>query len=164
MSYNREMRVNSLNEINLQLMKQAIYLCYRDGITTKAPLGFSGDDIVLFGEPQYPNPKGGTKRHSLISIRNYCGSAELLITDTEGRFLFYGRYDVNIGLDFVARQYLSIFKKVRRWIEVSLPQNSKFNDIPDADVCTISKGFKMISLWQMAQSSADERSVATEAQ
>lgn len=106
MPYNKEMLLHDLEAISRNTFKDAIELCYRDGVTSKAPLGFSGDTVVIFGKEE-----GG--RISLVSVRNHSGSAELLITDVDGNFLFLGKYLKRFGTEFIANQYWLIFKLVK---------------------------------------------------
>lgn len=110
MSYNKQILKTSLDQITKETFKEAVFLCYKDGITSKAPLGWSGDSIVLFGTEE-------DGRKSLVSIRNYCGNAELLITDMDGYFLFYGRFSIDLGIEFVVDQYWQIFNLVKDKIE-----------------------------------------------
>lgn len=137
MGYNKSLIKNSLKKITRPLFQKAIFECYRGGIASKALLGWSGDNIVLYGTEE----RG---RVSLISIRNYCGSAELLITDRKGRFLFYGRYDVNLGLRFIAEQYYQIFRQVKDKIETEIEQVSAFNNAPIQCDCGPIKGFNSL--------------------
>ena len=105
---NYSMVKENLYEITKETFKEAIFLAYKGGITSLAPLGFSGDTIVIHGSKSEK-----TSRVSQVSVRNYSGDAELLITDKEGHFLFYGRYRVDLGLDFLVEQYWSIFNNVK---------------------------------------------------
>lgn len=114
MAYNNEMIQTNLDEINLKVIKKAILLSYRDGITQKAPLGSSGDDIILFGQA-FPN------RVSLVSIRSYNNSPQMLITDKNGRFIFYGTYHIGLGIDFIVKQFMQVFKLVKFDIQSELP-------------------------------------------
>lgn len=148
MAYNKELIKENLSDISKDSFKEAIFLCYKDGITARAPLGFSGDSIMLFGN-ETPD------RVSVVSIRNYSGDAELLITDKKGRFLFYGRFDVDMGLDFVADMYWKIFNKLKSKIETVMPSDSKFK-VKDAENVSYSVGFDMLKSFQMA---ANERAV-----
>lgn len=151
MGYNTEIRKDKLSSIRRKDFKEAIYLCYRDGITSRAPLGFSGDSILLFGDPRGGTKNGYTTRKSVVSIRNHCRDAELLITDQEGNFLFYGGFDINLGVDFVLNQYWAIFKKVRHMIEDVTPEVSDFANVEDSPDMTLSAGFAMLKQFQLTQ-------------
>ena len=112
---NTELKVNSLDEITPELFRDAILLAYSIGTTSIAPLGSSGDTIILFEQKPTEERRNGS-RCSQISIRKYCGDAELLITDYKGNFLFYGRYHINCGFNFVIGQYWQIFNNVKEAI------------------------------------------------
>ncbi len=141
---NTSMCKKSLAEINLTAFKEAIFLCYKDGITSCAPLGFSGDTIVLF-ELKDENKSG---RVSQVSIRNYCNDAELLITDIKGNFLFYGRFDINFGVSFLAKFYLKIFNSVKHMIEHDMPNTSNFSKLKIPLNVKKTIGFDMIRAFQ----------------
>ncbi len=127
----RELLQKKLNKITKELFKKAIMLCYNGGITTVAPLGFSGDTILLFGTVQ-------DGRRSVVSIRNYCNDAEQLSTDAYGHFLFYGRFHISLGVDFVTEQYWNIFNLVKHKIETCIEPRPKFAnlDIPPRTITT----------------------------
>lgn len=141
--YNKELLKEKLENITKQTFKDAIYLCYKDGITSIAPLGFSGDTIMLYGCEC-------NGRSSVVSIRNYCGNAELLITDKKGSFLFYGRYDISIGIEFVLEQYWKIFLMMYDMIETNLENISEFKNVKINSNCEASEGFAMLNAYQKA--------------
>lgn len=113
---NIDLKVNNLNEVTKDLFEKGIKLAMGMGVTQVAPLGFSGDDVILFGTSGVEVEGEGWERRSLIQIRNYCSTPELLITDKEGRFLFYGRFDVN-DYDFILDQFWNIFVLLKEKIE-----------------------------------------------
>jgi len=131
-----------LSKITKKTFKDAIFLAYKDGITSIAPLGFSGSTIILHGKSDEI-----TSRISQVSIRNYCGSVELLITDKKGSFLFYGRYDIGMGLDFVLEQYWQIFNNVKVNIK-KIMKKTEFKDMKIAKDVKISAGFRILSAYQ----------------
>jgi hypothetical protein len=144
--YNYELKKTDLNEITKKLFKEAVFLCYRDGITSIAPLGFSGDTILLF-----ECEKDGRK--SSVSIRNYCNSAELLIKDSKGNFLFYGRFLIDLGIDLVTDQYWNIFLLVKNEIESETKEISDFKNVKVSESCELTVGFEMLSAYQKAKKS-----------
>lgn len=141
---NIDLKVNNLNEVTKDLFEKGIKLAMGMGITQVAPLGFSGDDVILFGTSGVEVEGEGWKRRSLIQIRNYCSTPELLITDKEGRFLFYGRFDVN-DYDFILDQFWNIFVLLKEKIE-SHEEKLKKENI-DWQKVGYSEGFKMINLY-----------------
>lgn len=140
---NESLRKDDLQQITKKLFKEALFLCYKDGITSIAPLGFSGDTIILHGSKNL-----STSRVSQVSIRNYSNDAELLITDAKGNFLFYGRFDINLGVEFVINQYWAIFNKVKDKIGIVLPDLSNFKNIKFHENCSHSIGFDMLKAYQ----------------
>ena len=109
MANNQTLTVGSLDQITEELILKAIELALQIGITHTAPLGAAGDTIILHGLSEYGklNSRG---RVSLISIRKYNSDVELLVTDKNGSFLFLGRYDIDLGVEFVAYEYNRIIK------------------------------------------------------
>lgn len=95
---NKTLLKKDIDEITIQTFRDAVFLCYKVGITSIAPLGCSGDTILLHGDEE-------NGRESVVSIRNYSGDAELLITDKQGKFLFYGIFSIDLNIDFVVNQY-----------------------------------------------------------
>jgi len=142
--YNKELHKTELSEITKELFKEAVFLSYKDGITSLAPFGFSGDDILLFG-----SEKDGRK--SVVSVRNYSGSTELLITDLKGRFLFYGRYLIDLGIDFVTDQYWNIFQLLKNKIEIEVEKISDFKDVELSKDCKLTIGFEILSAYQKSK-------------
>jgi len=141
MSYNRQIIKNSLDEITVDSFKEAIFLCYKGGITSVAPLGFSGDTILLFAQD-------GKGRVSHVSIRNYGGDPELLITDPAGRFIFYGRFDVSLQVEKLAFEYFRIFTKVKDMILTELPKRPEFADVSISENVSFSEGFRMLQAYE----------------
>ncbi|MBF03209.1 MAG: hypothetical protein CMP76_07930 [Flavobacterium sp.] len=107
---NYSLKVKSLKDITPALIKKAIQLTKGIGTISKAPLGSSGQTILLFSKTGSPE----ITRSSQISVRLYNHDVELLITNKDGYFLFYGRYDYQLGIDFIATEYFRIFKKIGR--------------------------------------------------
>lgn len=143
---NESLRKDDLQQITKKLFKEALFLCYKNGVTSIAPLGFSGDTVILHG-----SKNAITSRVSQVSIRNYCNDAELLITDAKGNFLFYGRFDINLGVEFVINQYWAIFKKVKGQINSILPNVSTFKEVKLHKNCSHSIGFDMLKAYQFSQ-------------
>ena len=140
---NYSMVKENLYEITKETFKEAIFLAYKGGITSLAPFGFSGDTIIIHGSKSEK-----TSRVSQVSVRNYSGDAELLITDKEGHFLFLGRYRVDLGLDFLAEQYWSIFNNVKMSILKVVERTSEFKDIEIPENVEKTVGFDMLFAFQ----------------
>jgi len=93
---------NNIYEITVNDFKDAIETCFNGGTLHTAPLGSCGLDVLLYGSRE-------GRRKSVVSLRLYCKDVELLLTDTKGRFLFYGRHDRCRGIDYIANDYFRIF-------------------------------------------------------
>lgn len=106
-----------LNKITKKDFKEGILKCIKGGTTSVAPLGSSGLDIHLHGSS---NKK--TSRVSQVSVRLHNKDVTLLLTDTEGNFLFYGHYHLCHGVDFIAKEYFQIFKINKKWIISKAPK------------------------------------------
>lgn len=109
MAKNYAFKKDNLEDITIEDFKLAICAAMNSGINHVAPLGCSGDDFLLYGRfiPYEESEDGNWHRESMVTIRNYCGTPELLVTDKEGNFLFYGKMFGE--LDFVASEYFRIF-------------------------------------------------------
>lgn len=107
------MKKDNLYDIKLKDFRSAMSIAMNAGHNSVAPLGMSGDTIMLHGE----------RRVEEVSIRLYCGDPKLLITNKSKDFLFYGRYDIRMGFDKVAKEYFRIFKMLRDLI----PEESKYD-------------------------------------
>lgn len=140
MAYNYSLRVEDISRVTLQLFKDAYFLAYKDGITSCAPLGFSGDTILLFGDE-----KGGRK--SVVSLRNYGNDIELLITDLGGSFIFHGRYHVSMGVEFIVHEYFKIFEQCKQFIQTCIPTRPDFANLDIPENVKVSQGWDMLSAW-----------------
>ncbi|MFY7733755.1 MAG: hypothetical protein ACOVSR_09755 [Bacteroidia bacterium] len=140
---NYSMAKENLCEITKETFKEAVFMAYKGGIISLAPLGFSGDTIIIHGTK---NEK--TSRVSEVSIRNYSGDAELLITDSEGHFLFLGRFRVDLGLDFLVEQYWAIFNSVKMSILKIVKRTSEFKYIEIPENVEKTVGFDMLFAFQ----------------
>lgn len=108
---NTEFKVNELSEITEDLFKKVIGTTYLSDHNSFAPLGCSGDTFIIH---QLDEQKS---RPSQVSFRKYCGDVELLITNRNGAFLFYGRYDTSLfGLERLAEEYFKVFNNVKHLI------------------------------------------------
>lgn len=124
----------SLSQLKKVDFVRAIMLAMESDIALMAPLGFSGPTYLLHGSH-------GEKRVSLVSIRKYCGSPEMLITSKNGVFLFYGRFAGELGLDFIVDSFWRIFRQVKPWINKDIEDNLRLKLTSDTQV---SMGFKLI--------------------
>jgi hypothetical protein len=136
------MKKESLNEITLQTIKEGIFEAYKPGITSIAPLGQSGPTIILYEEKKI----GESGRVSQVSLRNYCGDVELLITNKNGGFLFYGRYDCRMGLEFIAQEYFRIFENCKALIKMESKSRPNFSNVEISENASKTIGFQMMNM------------------
>lgn len=121
-----------IDELTEDDFKVAIHVAYSGGITNIAPLGYSGDTLVLSVNGNIE----GTSRPSKVSFRNFNGSVEALITSKDGAFLYHGRYDYRLGLEFSASEYWKAFNNVKHLIDktmgnsekLEVDENARFSD------------------------------------
>lgn len=138
---NKTLLKKDIDEITIQTFRDAVFLCYKIGITSIAPLGCSGDTILLHGDEE-------NGRESVVSIRNYSGDAELLITDKQGKFLFYGIFSIDLNVDFVVNQYWAIFQILKNKINTDVENISEFKKLELLENCELSEGFEILRHFQ----------------
>ena len=140
--------MKKLEEITLNDFKEAINFSISGGHNSVAPLGMSGDTIRLhcLGEKK---DNGCIDRVQQVSIRLYSGNPELLITNNSESFLFYGRYDIRLGGEFVAKEYYRIFKLLEHKIPLDSDEDVKLKVTEDAHH-TI--GFDMLAAFKQKES------------
>ena len=133
MSYNYAFVKEDINEITLEDFKTVMAVCLKAGANHIAPLGCSGDNLCLHGRflECDETDDGNWKRVSIVSIRNYCGSPELLISDKAGHTLYYGKY---YHMDFkeMANEYFRVFTMLKDKVDtlITIP-NQRILDVVD---------------------------------
>ena len=98
-------------ELTPQDFKEAAQTVIDGGFTSHAPLGASGDRVVLSGTNQHGS------RQSIVSVRLHSGGVELLLTTTHGDFVFYGKYHASLGSDFIGQKHYECWKEMRQYVE-----------------------------------------------
>lgn len=85
----------NLDDITLEYFKMVAITCMNSGINSICPFGCSGDNFMLYGKfiKAEESEDGNWHRKSMVSLRNYFGSLEMLVTDKKGRFLVYSKVD-----------------------------------------------------------------------
>lgn len=87
------------------------------GVTSAAPLGYSGQDFLLHG-------KSFRGRESVVSIRMHSGTIELLVTDIRGRFLVYNRLNIDLPIGYIAKEHYRSFNLVKHIIKTKLKKTA----------------------------------------
>ncbi|MBS6954268.1 MAG: hypothetical protein KH230_13705 [Enterocloster asparagiformis] len=81
---NENFKKDSLEDITYEHFEATACTAMTTGYKEIAPIGIPiGEDYLLYGTGNE------VKRESLITVRNYCGTLELLVTDKNGRLLVY---------------------------------------------------------------------------
>ena len=140
---NYKYKKNTLDEITEELIFEAACTTMTSGFTSIAPLGFNGDTFILYeGVKEEGN---NTTRCSQISLRNYCGILELLITDKEGGFIIYNQLD-GLTAEEIVKEYYRQFLTVKHLIDKKIErafQEAKFVK-PVSELIEESVGFKIL--------------------
>lgn len=95
-----------LSGINYNLFLQVVKQIKTAKITGRAPLGYSSNDIMLFGTET-------PRRRSVVSVRNHSGMYSMLITMQDGSFLFNGGFDMDLPYRKAATGLYCAFKLVK---------------------------------------------------
>lgn len=128
--------IYKLEEIGLEHFKRHVEECAGGSHTSVAPMGMSGPNIYLH--------RVGSRIQE-VSLRLYCGNPELLITNNSKSFLFYGRFDVRLGLDFLAAQYFHIFQLLKSKIPLDSSEEVK---LKISDNAHETEGFAMLESYK----------------
>ena len=101
-------------------------ICMCSEITNIAPLGFSGDDFILFGRFIEASESKDGKWHmeSMVTLRNYCGGLEMLVTDKKGNFLVHSNVD-GMSQDEVVEELYREFLSVKHLVMKTTKQQQK---------------------------------------
>jgi len=91
------------NQVTALELKKAIEKTVGNGYVNKAPLGSSGQTVLVYGEKE---------RRSSISVRLHSSGVELLICNSSGNFLFYGKYHEKLGVEFISKRFEDIIHGV----------------------------------------------------
>lgn len=95
------MQVENIQDITLEVLKQAVAKATNEGFKNHAPLGASGDRIILYHEKE----NNTHSRPSQISVRLHSSGVELLVTNRNGDFLFYGKFHPDLGGNYIAKRF-----------------------------------------------------------
>lgn len=125
--------MKELNKITEQDFVDYVKKVRNDEITNVAPLGFSGDDFIVYetknkplkkefiSEEKYNDLPDGdgygckgyydkpVSRSSQLSFRKYGSECELLITDYEGNFLTYSKLNFAFSDEYIGKTFYKLF-------------------------------------------------------
>ena len=135
---NLDFHVSNLEDITLDRFSAAAYACMFAGFKDIGLGGFPcGADYDLYGEfvEAKDSPDGKWHRVSLVSLRNYCGSLEMLVTDRNGLFLTYTKIDGGSTEEVIRRMY-KLFLDCKPFIDVECGHSFAKNEI-DESLCKL---------------------------
>lgn len=92
-----------IDRIDLKRFQMAIAEAYSQ---RDYRFGISGPVIRIFGD----------NRISQVSVQEYLGNVNLLITDKNGVFLFHGHYCSSLGIERIAELYYETFSRLSLFI------------------------------------------------
>lgn len=163
----KEIDLKELENITLNDFINYVKKVRNDEIKNVAPLGFSGDDFIIFEnknrplrkefitkeeyekleETGYFGKEGYNKpvcRSSELSFRKYDNECELLITDYEGNFLTYSKLNFCFDDEFIGTNFYNLFLQLKPYMNKVIKKNDEpinFNKV------NFSIGFKMINAY-----------------
>ena len=116
------------------------------GISSVAPLGFSGDTYYMFGKmiDAKESEDGKWHRVSQVTFRNYCGTLEMLITSKNGHFLIYNKLDC-LSYDEIIDEYYREFCLVKHLIETEVISTFDKDNIKLNKNYELSEGFEILA-------------------
>lgn len=115
-------------------------------ITDIAPLGFAGDDLILYENKEKPLTKSGkpVSRSSQLSFRKYCDECELLITDIVGNFLTYSKLNFAFSDEYIAKKFYELFIDLKPYMNKEI---ESINTEIDFENANYSKGFEILECY-----------------
>lgn len=139
--------MKELDKITLKDFKDGIIHCLEGGLNYYAPLGSAGNNYLLYGKRT-----ADEHRVSHVSLRLYNKDVELLLTDTQGSFLFYGRHHLSRGLDYISKSYYKIFRDNLKDIKGKIKSRPDVSELRRDMFKEYKKAFLVIPHWADDQS------------
>lgn len=106
----------NLSDIDLNLFQEVLTECLSQGHSGFAPLGASGDDFILYTQYNPSEKPSRVTRDRQLSIRLHNSTPEMLITDRDGRFIFYGKFHKTLGVEFISNEFFRLFKELKGFL------------------------------------------------
>lgn len=134
---------DNLDDITKEYMSMVAKVAMNTGISTIAPLGFSGDSFYLYGRfiDNKESDDGKWHRESVVSFRNYCDTLEMLITDKSGKFLIYTKKD-GLAFDELIDSFYFDFCSVKSLIDGNVKPTFEKTEINND--AQLSMGFEIL--------------------
>lgn len=154
--YNYAFVKENLNDITLDYFKMVAITCMNSGIANIAPFGCSGDHFIIYGKFIDAKESKDEKWHreSMVSLRNYFGTLEMLVTDKKGRFLVYSKVD-GMSVDEVIEELFREFCSVKHLITKTTKETFK-DALEISNETELSEGFKMLEAYYLKLESEKE--------
>jgi hypothetical protein len=99
-------KVSSYQDITFDVLADAVDEVLNYDYTSFAPLGKSSRNLVVCGID-------GDERKEGVSLRLHSGSIEMLVCDTNGYFMFYGKLHPTLGKTLIKSEFYRIFEAVK---------------------------------------------------
>ena len=159
--------LKELENISLNDFINYVKKVRNDEITSVAPLGFSGEDYIVFenknkplrkdfisdeeyekskdnkyfGQDYYDKP---ISRSCQLSFRKYGDECELLITDYKGNFLTYSKLNFCFDDEFIGANFYNLFLQLKPYMNKVIEER----DEPiNFDKVKFSIGFEMMNAY-----------------
>lgn len=169
--------LKELDDITLNDFINYVKKVRNDEITNVAPLGFSGDDFIIFEnknkplrkefiseeeyekleETGYFGKEGYNKpvmRSCQLSFRKYGDECELLITDYEGNFLTYSKLNFCFDDEFIGTNFYNLFLQLKPYMNKVI---EKIDEPINFNKVNFSIGFEMINAYMKSKADLIEK-------
>ena len=143
----------------------------KENFKNAAPLGFSGEDYIVFenknkplkkefiSDEKYEKSKGRkylgqdyydspVSRSCQLSFRKYGSECELLITDYEGNFLTYSKLNFCFDDEFIGTNFYNLFLQLKPYMNKVV---EKIDEPINFNKVNFSIGFEMINAYMKSK-------------
>ena len=141
--------LKELENISLNDFINYVKKVRNDEITSVAPLGFSGENYIVF-----ENKNKSSLRSCELSFRKYCNECELLITDYEGNFLTYSKLNFCFDDEFIGTNFYNLFLQLKPYMNKVI---KKIDEPINFDKVKFSIGFEMIDTYMKTKAGLVEK-------
>lgn len=169
--------LKELENISLNDFINYVKKVRNDEITNVAPLGFSGEDYIVFenqnkplrkdfisdeeyekskdnkyfGQDYYDKP---ISRSCQLSFRKYGNECELLITDYKGNFLTYSKLNFCFDDEFIGTNFYNLFLQLKPYMNKVIEER---DGLINFDKVKFSIGFEMLDAYMKSKADLVEK-------
>ena len=166
-----DVELKELDNITLNDFINYVKKVRNDEITIVAPLGFSGDDFIIFenknkplrkefiSDEEYEKSKDRkylsqdyydrpVSRSCELSFRKYDDECELLITDYKGNFLTYSKLNFCFDDEFIGTNFYNLFLQLKPYMNKVI---KKIDEPINFNKVNFSIGFEMINAYMKSK-------------